>query len=54
MNSRLLIFLIALLAGLFSIGGFLWSAMQEKPQKLWLLGAAAAILVGIAGLITHK
>ena len=47
----LLIFSICLIAGLFCVGGFLWSAMEQKPKSIWLIGAAVAILVGLAGLV---
>jgi hypothetical protein len=47
----LFIFVIGLLSGLLCIGGFMWSAMEEKPKAIWLLGAGIAILVGMAGLI---
>jgi len=53
MSIGLILFVLVLLLGLFCIGGFLWSAMQEKPKKVWLIGAAAAVIVAIAGLITH-
>lgn len=47
----LIIFVIGLLSGLLCIGGFMWSAMEQKPKAIWLLGAGIAILVGMAGLI---
>lgn len=47
----LIIFLVGLLAGLLCIGGFMWSAMEQKPKAIWLLGAGVAILVGLAGLV---
>lgn len=46
----LIIFITCLLAGLLCIGGFMWSAMEQKPKAVWLLGAGIAILVGLAGL----
>jgi len=48
------ILFISLIAGLFCVGGFLWSAMEQKPMKIWLIGAGAAIIVGILGLLLHK
>ena len=54
MNASLLLFLICLGAGLFCLGGFLWSAMDGKPKSTWLIGAAAAVLVGIAGLLIYQ
>ena len=50
----LIIFVVGLLAGLFCIGGFLWSAMDGKPRKVWLIGAGATIVVALAGLVIHK
>jgi hypothetical protein len=28
--------------------------MEQKPTRIWLIGAGAAIVVGIAGLLLHK
>lgn len=50
----LIIFIVCLLAGLLCLGGFLWSAMEQKPKAIWLIGAGVAILVGIAGLILRS
>ncbi|MDO8735734.1 MAG: hypothetical protein Q7K29_01445 [Thermoleophilia bacterium] len=47
----LIIFISSLLAGLFCLGGFMWSAMEQKPKAIWLLGAGVAIIVGLAGLV---
>ncbi|MCL4309401.1 MAG: hypothetical protein M0Z32_04250 [Actinomycetota bacterium] len=47
-------FLISLIAGLFCMGGFLWSTMEGKPKSIWLIGAGATIVVGIAGLVLHS
>ena len=47
-------FLISLIAGLFCVGGFLWSTMEGKPKSIWLIGAGATIVVGIAGLVLHS
>lgn len=40
-------------AGLFCIGGFLWSVVEEKPSAIWLVGAGISVVVGIAGLVVH-
>ncbi|MHB1391353.1 MAG: hypothetical protein ACYCXF_09040 [Thermoleophilia bacterium] len=48
------IFIIALLGALFCFGGFMLSAMESRPQKLWLAGAAISLLVGVAGLVLHR
>ena len=49
-----MLFIVTLLGGLFCLGGFMWSAMDSKPQKIWLVGAAASMLVAIAGLVLHR
>jgi len=54
MSIGLLFFVTCLLAGLFCVGGFLWSAMEGKPRAIWLIGTGAAIIVGLAGLVLHK
>lgn len=54
MTAYSLLFIVTLLGGLFCIGGFMWSAMESKPQKIWLVGAAITILVGIAGVVMHS
>lgn len=53
MTVTLLLFLICLGAGLFFIGGFLWSAMEQKPRAIWLIGAAASLMVGLAGFVVN-
>ncbi len=50
----LIIFIICLLAGLVCLGGFLWSAMEQKPKVIWLIGGGVTILVGLAGLILRS
>lgn len=47
----LMIAISGLLLGLVCIGGFMWSAMEQKPKAIWLLGAGIALIVGLAGLI---
>lgn len=47
----LVIFIVSLLTGLLCIGGFMWSAMEQRPKFIWLLGAGIAILVGLAGMV---
>jgi len=47
----LIIFISGLLLGLTCIGGFMWSAMEQKPKFIWLIGAGIAIIVGLAGLV---
>ncbi len=49
-----LIFFLCLVSGLFCVGGFLWSAMEQKPKAFWLLGGTAILIVGLAGLLLHK
>lgn len=49
----LLFTLVVFSAGLICIGGFLWSVVEERPRAIWLVGAAVAVLVGIAGLAVH-
>ena len=49
----LLIFIVSLIAGLICLGGFLWSAMEQKPKAIWLIGLGVAIMVGFAGLVVH-
>ncbi|MHB9053548.1 MAG: hypothetical protein ACYC5F_06125 [Thermoleophilia bacterium] len=51
MRLPLIIFIVSLIAGLTCLGGFLWSAMEQKPKGIWLLGLGIAIIVGLAGLI---
>lgn len=53
MHLPLLIFIVSLIGGLVCFGGFLWSAMEQKPKGIWLLGLGIAIIVGLAGLILH-
>ncbi len=48
------IFFTVLIAGLFCIGGFLWSTVEQKPRALWLIGAAVTIIVGITGLALYR
>ncbi|MHB9112766.1 MAG: hypothetical protein ACYC4D_09115 [Thermoleophilia bacterium] len=50
----LIIFVVGLLTGLLCLGGFMWSAMEQKPKTIWLLGEGIAILMGMAGLILHS
>ncbi|MFA5802136.1 MAG: hypothetical protein WC911_06620 [Thermoleophilia bacterium] len=54
MTATLLVFLVCLSAGLFFVGGFLWSAMEQKPRAIWLVGAAVSLLVGLAGFVVNK
>ena len=53
MHLPLLIFVVSLIAGLVCLGGFLWSAMEQKPKAIWLIGLGIAIIVGFAGLVVH-
>jgi uncharacterized protein (DUF983 family) len=47
-------FFLVLIAGLFFVGGFLWSMVEQKPRALWLVGAAITIFVGVAGLVMYR
>lgn len=47
-------FFIILVMGLFCVGGFLWSVIEEKPRATWLLAAGLTIIVGIAGLVIYR
>ena len=53
MHLPLLIFIVSLIAVLVCFGGFLWSAMEQKPKGIWLIGLGATIIVGLAGLVVH-
>lgn len=47
-------FFIVLITGLFCIGGFFWSVVEEKPRVVWLVAAGLTIVVGIAGLVLYR
>jgi len=53
MHYPLLIFFVSLLTGVVCVGGFLWSASEQKPKAFWLIGVGVAILVGLMGLVQH-
>jgi hypothetical protein len=53
LTATLVIFLICLGTGLFFVGAFLWSAMEQKPRAIWLVGAAVSLIVGLAGFVIN-
>jgi LPXTG-motif cell wall-anchored protein len=38
-----------IVAGLFCVGAFLWSVVEEQTKKSWLVAAGILLIVGIAG-----